>query len=725
MKNRDIKKLFKWKIWKKGTACLLVFSVLLQTVTVSAQGIAKGPPIDMQLIQQLQEAKMPMQSDVSEEGQIVQSSGEQSELTENGQTDQPSGNQSGSMENGQTGQPSGDQSGSMENGQTDQPSGDQSGSAENGQAVQPSGDQSGSAENGQTDPSSDQQSEDADLYENGIIKIYNIEQLQAIGTGSSVRMNDTEKELFGTGEEVVDGGNAVTYASDADYMLMNEIPLTAKTMWTLPEGFTGTFAEAPKEDAPLYDKESDTVYVYNNYQLLLIASENSAEEPIMSYDMIPEKVGIGQLLYKDGTLADESAEAAQEYLTYSKEHNYVLSPSFTEQMPELKAEKIKKEATVQADAGQLGGREYLGQVYTKVEGEPYILIGNEWQLRAIGQDAKPKEKGNQYMQVTPMLYVKSIVDLPWPWDDKITYTPYYPGDADFNLKQGEALGESGIEQKDFIYFSEANTNKTEGLMNIEYDKEGLVGFLLGPLGELLGDILHALLGPLFDIPILGDLLAGLIGERTDDIVIVDKEFNQNNVQSYPSLSEASNELKSLKYSPDANYIIFRDIDLLQGEYSDGKEDDWTPLHFSGKMEGRLNMQEGSVPTISNIQVNQTGELDIQKDSGIGFFGTISNEMKKSGNGGFESAGKAGVKNLHLDQVTVNNQSVTVNNDPKSLVEGLLEVLGGLLGGILDLISGILEGLVPVIGNLKLGDVIKDLLTLKQSSPDMFATGSFY
>lgn len=727
MKNRDIKKLFKWKIWKKGTACLLVFSVLLQTVTVSAQGIAKGPPIDMQLIQQLQEAKLSMQSELSEEGQIVQSSGEQSELIENGQTGQPSGDQFDSIENGQTGQPSGDQSGSTESGQAGQPSGNQSGSAENGQAGQPSGDQSGSEANGQTDQSLGDQSgsaENADLYENGVIKIYNIEQLQAIGTGSSVRMNDTEEELFGTGEEIVDGGNAVTYAPDADYMLMNEIPLTAKTMWTLPEGFTGTFAEAPKEDAPLYDKESDTVYVYNNYQLLLIASENAAEEPIMSYDMIPEKVGIGQLLYKDGTLADESAEAAQEYLTYSKEHNYVLSPSFTEQMPELKAEKIKKEATVQADAGQLGGREYLGQVYTKVEGEPYILIGNEWQLRAIGQDAKPKEKGNQYMQVTPMLYVKSIVDLPWPWDDKITYTPYYPGDADFNLKQGEALGESGIEQKDFIYFSEENTNKTEGLLNIEYDKEGLVGALLGPLGDLLGDILHGLLGPLFLIPGLGSILEGLIGKRTDDIVIVDKEFNKENVQSYPSLSQVSDELKSLKYSPDANYIIFRDIDLSQGEHSNGTNDNWTPLHFSGKMEGRLNMQANVSPTISNIQVNQTGELDIQKDSGIGFFGTISNELKKSGNGGFESAGKAGVKNLHLDQVTVNNQSATVNNDPDSLVEGLLGVLGGLLGGILNLIQGILEGLVPVIGNLKLGDVIKDLLTLKQSSPDMFATGSF-
>ena len=58
------------------------------------------------------------------------------------------------------------------------------------------------------------------------------------------------------------------------------------------------------------------------------------------------------------------------------------------------------------------------------------------------------------------------------------------------------MGENGIEQKDFIYFSEENTNKTEGLMNIEYDKEGLVGALLGPLGELLGDILHALLGAL-------------------------------------------------------------------------------------------------------------------------------------------------------------------------------------------------------------------------------------
>ena len=92
-------------------------------------------------------------------------------------------------------------------------------------------------------------------------------------------------------------------------------------------------------------------------------------------------------------MADESAEAAQEYLTQQRTQLCVES-SFTEQMPrELKAEKIKKEATVQADAaGQLGGREYLGQVYTKGVKESHIYIGNEWQLRAIGQDTKPKEK---------------------------------------------------------------------------------------------------------------------------------------------------------------------------------------------------------------------------------------------------------------------------------------------------------------------------------------------
>ena len=101
----------------------------------------------------------------------------------------------------------------------------------------------------------------------------------------------------------------------------------------------------------------------------------------MSNDMIPEKVGMGQLLYKDGTPVDGSVEAAQEYLTYSKTHRYVLSSSFTEEMPELLSEQYVQTS---ADEQQKGGRDYIGQAYTTIENKDYILIGNEQQLRAVG-----------------------------------------------------------------------------------------------------------------------------------------------------------------------------------------------------------------------------------------------------------------------------------------------------------------------------------------------------
>ena len=114
--------------------------------------------------------------------------------------------------------------------------------------------------------------------------------------------NDMQEELFGTGEEILKVEEPVTYGADADYMLMNETPLISEEIWTLPEGFTGTFAGTPTEDSMLYDSAIDTVYVYNNYQLHLIAPETCAEEPIMSNDIFPEKVGIGQLQYKDNVI---------------------------------------------------------------------------------------------------------------------------------------------------------------------------------------------------------------------------------------------------------------------------------------------------------------------------------------------------------------------------------------------------------------------------------------
>ena len=401
MNDKKRKHLLTSKFWKKGTAWLLVFAILFQTLPVSAQELKTDPP---EIV--IDENMMGEENDT-----------EIGESQENITPEQPT-----------------------------QPPKEES----TPQKEEASEDTEGIEDSSKDQP--EEQQNNTDIYENGVIKIYNLRQLQAIGTGEPVRMNDMQGELFATGTEVMNNDKTITYASDANYKLMNEIPLTAETIWTLPEGFTGTFAEVPKEDAPLYDKESDTVYIYNNYQLRLVASENSAEEPIMSNDMIPEKVGMGQLLYKDGTPAGESPEEAQEYLTYSKEHNYVLSPSFTEKMPELLSEQYVQTS---ADEMQKGGRDYIGQAYTTIEEEKYILIGNEQQLRAIGTDKS----------VTPMLFLRVTGVL----GSSPYIVPYYPGDADFNMNSffdtGITYGDIKNGSEKFQYKQQDDEAKKKELMN--------------------------------------------------------------------------------------------------------------------------------------------------------------------------------------------------------------------------------------------------------------------
>ena len=644
MKDKKRKHLCVPKFWKRGTAWLLVFSMLFQVLPVSAQELETGPP-----------------NVISVDGSTEkEADGELGETQENVLQEQT------------------------------ETIPEEESSAQKEEKV----------EEGTSSPEQMVEPENvAELYENGIIKIYNFHQLQAIGTGDPVRTSDREEETFGTGTEVVNEGKLITYASDADYMLMNEIPLPSGEMWTLPDEFIGTFSGTPSEDAALYNKESDTVYVYNNYQLRLIASENSAEEPIMSNDMIPEKVGMGQILYKDGTPAGESPKEAQEYLTYSKEHNYVLSPDFTEQMPELLSEQYVQTS---ADEQQKGGRDYIGQGYTTIEGEKYILIGNEQQLRAIGTDKS----------VTPMLFLKTEAKLLFiSLGHKIV--PYYPGDADFNmdnfLDTGISYQKNDIEEgsENFQYKKQSDETKKKELMNIDWGSGTLLDEVVGIVGGLLEDILGELFG--------SQELVGLkIDENNAPSIGADGGSIFGKEAEYTSFSELESEYKDLKYSSDANYIIFRDIDLSQGDYSNGADDNWDPIHFSGKMEGRLNMQPNVSPTIKNVHVEQTGKLNMETTSGIGFFGTISNKLDENTLG---SAGTAVVKNIHLEQVRVNNESTEVEDNVTSLVDLVTKLLGGLLGGLLDLLN-------PILGNLKLGQVIEELLTLKQKSPDLFATGSF-
>ena len=549
---------------------------------------------------------------------------------------------------------------------------------------------------------------DTNLYQDGSICIYNEQQLRAIGNGAQVYEGDASADTFGTGAALTkEDGSALTYAADGTYTLMNDIPLTKGSAWTLPEGFAGAFNDAEvTEDAPLYDAETDTIYVYHQYQLATI-NDPEAPKTVMSKDMIAKDFGVGQIVYED---ADQTVQ-----LEYTDAHNYVVSKDFTEEMPELTATEVQADVT-----DQKGGRDFVGQVYKEIDGKTYILIGNEYQLREIG-------KGTQ---VTPMLYVRTIADFGWPVGEKYYYTPYYPGDADYNLRSGDAIGADGIIEQDFLYFSDKNTEKNDGLMHIEYDKEGLVTGLLGSLGNLLSSVLHTLLGPLFDIPGIGDLLEDILGgKRTDDIVIVDKEFNQQNAGGFVSVANASDFYKNLKYTSDANYIIFRDINLagaldnITEGNGDGQDTPWDPIMLSGNMLGQKNMDPNTPVTISNINVATGEKLEAANHIGVGFFGTISGQ--RNADNIWKVAPQTLVKNINLSGVTIQNNADKLHVD-RSLIDSLLTGVGGLLGAIVGGIENILTFIIPIPGlsGLSLGDTIKELLTLKSDDPDTYATGSF-
>lgn len=188
--------------------------------------------------------------------------------------------------------------------------------------------------------------------------------------------------------------------------------------------------------------------------------------------------------------------------------------------------------------------------------------------------------------------------------------------------------------------------------------------------------------------------------------------------------EQSDAGTGLKYSSDANYIIFRDIDVSNTA--------WEPLMFSGTMLGskaadtavKGNLWENfdasatdglkadaNRPVISGVRVHQTGKLDISKHQGVGFFGTISNGVNVNNIG--VSAGEVLVKNVALDDIDVVNESVQTK-EPTSLIGGLTGLLGGILGGVLGF-------LLPGLG---LDDALNGLLTTRSKDPTTFATGAF-
>ena len=564
-------------------------------------------------------------------------------------------------------------------------------------------------------------------YEDGKICIYNYQQLLQIGTGTQMFSGDKDGNV-GEGDKVLADGAELTYASDASYCLMNDIPIDNENVWNFPSDFTGSITSSSEHTGnTVYDSETDTIYVYNRYQLELMKGETSDSEPVMSEDYIAEKVGMGQVF----TLEDGS------YLTYSKTHNYVLASIFTTETPEFLANKAGTEETTQnisnAYPSDYEGRNYFGQVVKKIGDKNYILIGNETQLRAIGTDVEVTEpiwrvyetrKKNEGILGGAL---SGYTD--WkPAADTSEYKTelYYPGDADI-VKFNDTYNWSGKE----LYANKNGAHKlndTEYLDNPSWDIAGTKAtqcyvYVSSTIQESADMTVTATESTASDSEAASveadetvndsDLIDMIPSDSeeaaetgsddaeaftssgdesgfTDDIdsesITVDE--NKTYVLTYDTSKHSNTNIagSGYKYSKDANYIIFRDIDLSkEGTNSNGKDDNWTPIkNFQGNMEGRKGMTEGANVKISNVKIVQDTAINQSAYSngsssdteyGVGFFRSLSTPYDSSLQ---ISSKQVVVKNLTLSGVSVSTTTNSIKKDFSLLgvvLTGVLKVLG--------------------------------------------------
>lgn len=476
-------------------------------------------------------------------------------------------------------------------------------------------------------------------YQNDKICIYNYNQLKQIGSDAYVYTGDKDGSI-GSGEVVKNEGIELRYTSDAQYVLKNDIEMSTDYIWTLPNNFTGSITGTTRESTSLYNKETDTITIYNPYQLMVLAQDNSETEPVMSLDYDASQFGMGQMVYPNGE--------NQPYLTYSKSHKYVLSQSFDSSKPELVADQVRENVSTE----NAEGRDFKGQVVKTIGKKTYILVGNEAQLREIGKDTK----------VYGAVYQAYLDGVTWKVDKDKNGKPImlYGGDAD--LKQDQ----NGVDNYTFGVGGIQETNKSLSGVYSVYAR-GKCG-----VNQTTGEI--------------------------DPNLEIDKAANQ-------------------KYSANANYIIFRDIDLSSSN--------WKPLNFQGTMVGAKSTTNKiwdvgakiEKPVISNVKVEQTKKLNVGEQMGVGFFSTISSEVSEDDIG--LSKGLVQVSNINFKNITVQT-STSETYYPETLVSSLTSTLGKLLGGVLSGLTFILT-----FGQVKidLGKTLGDVLDARKKDPTALATGA--
>lgn len=621
-------------------------------------------------------------------------------------------------------------------------------------------------------------------YADGKICIYNYSQLLLVGTGTQMFTGDKDGNI-GEGEAVLSDNTELTYAADASYYLMNDILMDMSNVWNFPEGFSGSIlSAAERADNTIYNAETDTIYIYNRYQLALLGQEDSDKEPVMSEDYVAEKVGMGQVF----NLEDGS------YLTYSKTHNYMLASTFTTDTPELLANKAVATETTQnissAYPSDYEGRNYFGQVVKKIGDTDYILIGNEAQLRAIGTDTAVTEP---IWRVYETREKKTIGHTAWtPAEDAGEYKTelYYPGDADvvkfddtYNWSgtelYGNTTGDHKLNDTEYLdagkfdpagtqalkrYVYVSSTIQDSADMTVVSTESANDGFTAVESTDAVvsseneenqdtADVIDMIPAESNDVSDVGsndfgsetevqDVAApedssdaeefysadseedagdGFTSDNGDssggpDLASVTVEDEKTYVLTYDVSKHSNTNIagSGYKYSKDANYIIFRDIDLSKdGINSNGEDDNWNPINnFQGDMEGRKGMVEGQNVTISNVKIVQDAKIDQSGNSnnssnaeyGVGFFRSLSTPYDSKLQ---IATDPVVVKNLTLSNVDVSTTTNSIKKDFSLIATLLTPVLAllGLSSGLQDdpksfstgTFAGVIKGNVQISG----------------------------
>lgn len=506
-----------------------------------------------------------------------------------------------------------------------------------------------------------------------VIRDYN--QLRLVGLGENVLSEDTKSGKPRT--------QTVNYPPDAVYYLANDITL-ADDGWQLPPDFTGSFMcddqNYQSDSVRDYDRQTLSatkadIYIQNIYQLEMLGLDDSArsEEPYLDRDYDAAYFGTGSPVYL--------TELSSGYLTYGKSNTYILSRTFSNKRVDQIGTTVMGNVS---NDNLINGRDFFGQTTVEVGGVTYILIGDRQQLDAIGTGKYV------YDPVYKVIETRETIHDAW----RVTGVELvYPGDADLidnvSVKSGEA---------DTADFFEASLFNSDSY-------------------------------PSFGTTRISSL-------RRETYCASDGKGRYNIRAVLPNSNRGRQ-----RYTKDANYIIFRDINMNKTDKDDLT---WNPLMFSGTMYGiksahpddvstlwsdgkaSLNVVKERKPEIQNIDVvpvtftetdeddNEFVVLDLNKQTGVGFFGTLSGKMNSSS----VITDPVIVKNIRLKDGTVNNPAVKAGVE-STLVNDLLVGVADVLGIVLDPV------LYTLIGkNVGTRAMLTGLLNARAKDPTSLATGGF-